>query len=50
MPPGRYTVKLTVGGQSFTQPLEVLKDPNSPIMDAGHPRRRRRCFRPFKRT
>jgi photosystem II stability/assembly factor-like uncharacterized protein len=33
MPPGRYTVKLTVGGQSFTQPLDVLKDPNSPIMD-----------------
>jgi len=25
MPPGRYTVKLTVGGQSFTQPLEVRK-------------------------
>jgi hypothetical protein len=33
MPPGRYTVKLTVGGQSFTQPLDVLKDPNTPIMD-----------------
>lgn len=28
MPPGRYTVKLTVDGQSFTQPLEVRKDPN----------------------
>jgi len=29
MPPGRYTVKLTVDGQSFTQPLEVRRDPNS---------------------
>ena len=28
MPPGRYTVKLTVDGQSFTQPLEVRRDPN----------------------
>jgi photosystem II stability/assembly factor-like uncharacterized protein len=28
MPPGKYTVKLTVNGQSFTQPLEVLRDPN----------------------
>jgi len=28
MPPGRYTVKLAVGGQSFTQPVDVLKDPN----------------------
>ena len=29
MPPGRYTVKLTVDGKSFTQPLEVRRDPNS---------------------
>ena len=29
MPPGRYTVKLTVDGQSFTQPLEIRRDPNS---------------------
>jgi photosystem II stability/assembly factor-like uncharacterized protein len=29
MPPGRYTVKLRVGDQEFTQPLEVRKDPNS---------------------
>jgi photosystem II stability/assembly factor-like uncharacterized protein len=29
MPPGRYTVKLTAGGQSFTQPLTVIKDPHS---------------------
>ena len=27
MPPGRYTVKLTAGGQSYTQPLEVKPDP-----------------------
>ena len=25
--PGKYTVKLTVDGQSFTQPIEILKDP-----------------------
>ncbi|HXV87114.1 MAG TPA: hypothetical protein VD793_10460, partial [Gemmatimonadales bacterium] len=29
MPPGTYTVKLMVGGQEFSQPLEVRKDPNS---------------------
>ncbi|MBI3792498.1 MAG: sialidase [Gemmatimonadetes bacterium] len=29
MPPGRYTVKLTVDGTDYTQPLEVRKDPNS---------------------
>jgi photosystem II stability/assembly factor-like uncharacterized protein len=29
VPPGRYTVKLAVDGQSFTQPLEVRRDPNS---------------------
>jgi hypothetical protein len=33
MPPGRYTVKLAVGGQSFTQPLDVLKDPNSTVTE-----------------
>jgi photosystem II stability/assembly factor-like uncharacterized protein len=33
MPPGQYTVKLTVDGQSFTQPLEVRKDPNSTVTD-----------------
>ena len=27
--PGTYTVKLTVDGQSFTEPLTVLKDPHS---------------------
>ena len=25
--PGRYTVRLTIDGQSFTQPLEIVKDP-----------------------
>jgi photosystem II stability/assembly factor-like uncharacterized protein len=28
--PGRYTVRLTVGGKTLTQPLEVRKDPNAP--------------------
>ena len=28
MPPGRYTVKLTAAGLSFTEPVEVLRDPN----------------------
>ena len=28
-PPGRYTVELTAGGTTTTQPLDVLKDPNS---------------------
>ena len=27
--PGRYTVKLTVAGQSYTQPLNVVNDPRS---------------------
>jgi photosystem II stability/assembly factor-like uncharacterized protein len=27
--PGNYTVKLTVNGKSFTQPLTVMRDPNS---------------------
>jgi hypothetical protein len=28
-PPGTYTVKLTVGGKDYTQPVKVLKDPHS---------------------
>jgi len=28
-PPGTYTVKLTVDGQDFSQPLTVVKDPNA---------------------
>jgi len=34
MPPGHYTVRLTVDGQSQEQPLEVRKDPNVPARDA----------------
>jgi hypothetical protein len=33
MPPGRYTVRLTVDGQSATQPLEVRRDPNVATTD-----------------
>jgi photosystem II stability/assembly factor-like uncharacterized protein len=29
MPPGRYTVRLTVNGIPYTQPLTVIKDPNN---------------------
>ncbi len=32
--PGKYTVKLTVDGQTYTQPLEVLKDPHQGGTDA----------------
>ena len=28
-PPATYTIKLTVGGKDYTQPLKVLKDPHS---------------------
>jgi photosystem II stability/assembly factor-like uncharacterized protein len=28
-PPGRYTVRLSAGGQTLTQPLDVLQDPNT---------------------
>jgi hypothetical protein len=28
-PPGSYTVKLSVGGREFSQPLTVIKDPHS---------------------
>ena len=28
-PPGEYTVRLSVGDRTYTQPLTVLKDPNS---------------------
>ncbi len=28
-PPGRYTIRLTVAGHTYTQPLTVLKDPHS---------------------
>ena len=32
-PPGIYTVRLTVDGQSFTQPLTIVKNPNSNASD-----------------
>jgi len=32
--PGKYTVRLTVEGQSFTQPLTLLKDPRTISSDA----------------
>jgi len=32
--PGKYTVKLTVEGKSYTQPLTILRDPNVPTTDA----------------
>ena len=31
--PGKYTVQLTVDGQSYSQPLEVKKDPNVTVTD-----------------
>ena len=34
MPPGEYTVRLTVGGKQLTQKLEVRRDPNSGGSDA----------------
>jgi len=32
--PGKYTVRLTTDGQSFTQPLTLLKDPRIPSSEA----------------
>ncbi len=32
--PGKYSVHLTAGGQSSTQPVEILKDPSLPSSDA----------------
>jgi photosystem II stability/assembly factor-like uncharacterized protein len=32
--PGKYTVRLTVDGQTESQPIEVLKDPKIPTSDA----------------
>ena len=29
-PPGQYAVKVTIGGQEFSEPLEVRKDPATP--------------------
>jgi hypothetical protein len=33
MPPGRYTVKLTVDGQTYSSAAEVRKDPNITVTD-----------------
>ncbi len=33
-PPGRYTVRITAGGRSLTQPLTVVKDPRIKASDA----------------
>jgi hypothetical protein len=33
--PGKYTVRMTVDGQSFTQPLEVVRTPDSHADDAA---------------
>jgi photosystem II stability/assembly factor-like uncharacterized protein len=32
--PGKYTVRLTVEGKSYTQPLTILRDPHSPGSEA----------------
>ncbi|HEV2618241.1 MAG TPA: hypothetical protein VGU63_16700 [Candidatus Acidoferrales bacterium] len=32
--PGKYSLRLTVNGQTFTQPLTILRDPHSPGTDA----------------
>jgi hypothetical protein len=32
--PGKYTIKLTVDGQSYTQPVNVIKDPHAPSTEA----------------
>ena len=32
--PGKYTLRLTVDGQTFTQPLTILKDPHASSTDA----------------
>jgi len=32
--PGKYTVRLKVGGQSYTEPLTILRDPHAPGSDA----------------
>jgi len=33
-PPGKYTMRLTVDGESYTQPLEIVRDPSSHGSDA----------------
>ena len=43
-PPGRYSVRITVGGVDQTQPLVVLKDPNSGGTDAEIAEQTRMAF------
>ena len=31
--PGKYQVRLTVGGQTFTQPFTILPDPRLPVSE-----------------
>ena len=33
-PPGRYTVRMSVGGKTYSQPLTVRRDPTYPATDA----------------
>ena len=33
-PPGRYTVRMTIGGKTYSQPLTVRRDPTYPATDA----------------
>lgn len=33
-PPGRYTVRMTIGGRTYNQPLIVRRDPTYPATDA----------------
>lgn len=35
VPPGRYTLRLTVDGKSYTQPVTLKNDPRSPATAAG---------------
>jgi photosystem II stability/assembly factor-like uncharacterized protein len=32
--PGKYSIRLTVDGQSFSQPLTIVRDPKTPATDA----------------
>ena len=33
VPPGTYQVRLTVGGRTLTQPIEIVRDPRGPATD-----------------
>jgi hypothetical protein len=32
--PGKYTIRLTIDGQTYTQPLTIIKDPKNPANDS----------------